>query len=113
MKQLPDFTQKVAATRIVPHVAYGNSDKTWKGFSQGDNFAVRWTGFLKISSTGRYRFSLISDDGSKLFLNDALVVNNDGLHGLRNKESDYNIELGRNSVRLEYFESAGKAGMVF
>lgn len=113
MKQLPDFTQKVATMRIVPHVAYGHSATTWKGFSQVGDFAVRWTGILKISSTGRYRFSIISDDGSKLFINDALLVNNDGLHGLKNKESDYNVELSRNAVRLEYFQGGGKAGMVF
>lgn len=46
-----------------------------------DNVAAVIEGFLPIPSTDRWTFGTISDDGSKLWIGDRLVVDNDGLHG--------------------------------
>lgn len=37
-------------------------------------FAVRWRGFIYIPRTGEYRFYLTTDDGSRLWLNDQLII---------------------------------------
>ena len=51
-----------------------------------ENFAVRFRGVLAVDTPGRYNFWLLSDDGSKLYINDTLVIDNDGIHGItRNK----------------------------
>src|SRR5205807_5309747 len=42
-------------------------------------FAIDYTGRFWIAQPGLYRFSLISDDGSKLYIDDALVIENDGI----------------------------------
>ncbi len=47
-----------------------------------ENFAIRFRGELAVDTPGTYTFWLLSDDGSKLYINDALVVNNDGIHGV-------------------------------
>ena len=66
--------------------------------------------------TGTFRFYLNSDDGSKLYVDDVLVVNNDGLHGetvvvrevwLLGVESGG----GNHSVRIEFFESGGAGAL--
>lgn len=45
-----------------------------------NDMAMKFDGFLKIERTGDYRFFLTSDDGSKLWIDDKLVVANDGIH---------------------------------
>lgn len=76
-----------------------------------DGFSVRWQGVLKVPATDDYTFYLMSDDGSRLYLNDELVVENWGDHGP--------IELASRSIRLragtetklrvDYFEGDGIA----
>jgi hypothetical protein len=117
MKKVPNLDRLAAMERIRPHVVYEETSKRWPGFKRADDFAVRWTGLLKITQGGQYRWSIMSDDGSKLYLRKdsgkwISVVNNDGLHSLKNKESNYRVS-GSVQVKLEYFEHAGKACMIF
>jgi len=112
MRKVPSFNRKASVERIVGKVVYGNTNRNWRGYSASQNFAARWTGTLEIRRGGNYRWSLISDDGSKLFLNNRFVVNNDGLHGLRNKEGNSAVKRSV-GIRVEFFERGGHAGMVF
>jgi prepilin-type N-terminal cleavage/methylation domain-containing protein len=53
-------------------------NNTWGTASPGsgvgaDNFSVKWEGYLTAPITDTYTFTLISDDRSQLFLNNALV----------------------------------------
>src|SRR4051794_28156314 len=41
-------------------------------------FGVVWTGYITITRADQYRFSTTSDDGSRLFVDDRLVVDNSG-----------------------------------
>lgn len=112
-KRMPNLNRNAAMERVVPHVVYAASKANWPGFSRSDNFACRWTGELEIKRGGRYRFSLISDDGSRLFINGKSTVDNDGLHALRNQEGIITLSRKRWNIKLEMFERSGKAGMVF
>ena len=44
-------------------------------------FAFNFTGFINVPSDGQYTFYTTSDDGSNLYIDNVLVVDNDGLHG--------------------------------
>ena len=46
-------------------------------------FAIEYTGKFWIENSGHYRFSLLSDDGAKLYLNDRVVIDIDGVHDAR------------------------------
>merc|ERR1719506_1993201 len=94
-------------------VNYRNTGGRWPGFGRSNHFAVRWTGRLRIYRTGHYRFSIISDDGSKLWIDHRYTINNDGLHGWRNREANKHLRAGWQLVRLEMFERGGHAGMLF
>ena len=64
---LTDIYNSFYSTR--PEVVnYRNTGGKWPGFRRGNHFAVRWTGRLRIFKSGRYHFQLISDDGSKLWI---------------------------------------------
>jgi len=92
-------------------VHYKDSDKAWPGFAQKDNFAARWSGILTIGQEGPYRFSVTSDDGSKMYLGNKRVVNNDGLHAIRRMESTVRLKSSRYRIIAEYFEKMGHAAM--
>jgi len=113
MLRVPNLNRNPAMSRIVPHVVYGNTLARWPGIGRSDNFACRWTGSLRIHNRGRYRFQLTSDDGSKLYVQNRFLVNNDGLHGLWSRWGDMHMDPGLNQVRVEFFERGGWAGMVF
>merc|ERR1719450_1207336 len=95
------------------HINYPNTGRNWPGFARRDHFAVRWTGRCRIFKSGHYRFSLISDDGSKLWIDNRYTINNDGLHGWRNREASRYRRHGWHLTRLEMFEHGGHAGMLF
>lgn len=42
----------------------------------GDNYTVEWTGYIRIDTAGEYGFGTISDDGSQIWIDDQLIVDN-------------------------------------
>merc|ERR1719453_1459340 len=99
-------------TRFVKHVYYHATNGNWPGLSQRDNFVCRWTGTLKVDRPGNYRWGIWSDDGSKLWIRGTYVINNDGLHGMRNREASF-YAASLNSIVIHFFERGGGAGMLF
>jgi hypothetical protein len=110
--RLPDLNKVRAANqRAVKAVNYPNTKKKWPRFTRADNFAVRWSGTLKMTNPGTYKFSLSSDDGSRMFLNGKLTINNDGLHAWRQAQTTVTFGSSRgNFIIVEYFQKSGHAG---
>ena len=70
-----------------------------------DGFSVRWTGKLTPPKSGLYALGLLSDDGSRLYLDGKLVVDDWGDHPPTLKTTQMKLVGGRAyDVRLEYFE---------
>ncbi|GAA0794522.1 family 16 glycoside hydrolase [Spirilliplanes yamanashiensis] len=76
-------------------------------FGLQDNFVAHVLANLNVPAGGVYEFRLSSDDGSKLYLDDELVVDNDGLHGVVAKEGSADLTAGFHALRVEYFEAGG------
>lgn len=72
-----------------------------------DHFGLILQGYLKIPVTGVYFFKVLSDDGSRLFIDDELVVNNDGLHDMEAVEGQIPLEKGFHFIQIWYFEASG------
>ena len=92
IERMPDFG---ALTPVYTFIA-ANLDVSIREYTKGfptpemqavvENFAVRFRGVLAVDTPGKYTFWLLSDDGSKLYIDDTLVIDNDGIHGItRNK----------------------------
>jgi hypothetical protein len=75
--------------------------------TRAEQVALVFDGYLDVPKTGRFQFTLASDDGSRLFLDDALVIDNDGLHGPEPRQGSIALEQGWHRVRLEYFQAGG------
>ena len=74
---------------------------------RADKFAFEFSGYIKIANDGIYTFSTQSDDGSKLFIDDEEVVDNDGDHGTVEKSGKAALKKGMHKMRLIYFDSGG------
>ncbi|HEX9925684.1 MAG TPA: PA14 domain-containing protein [Anaerolineae bacterium] len=73
-----------------------------------DNFSVRWTRNWNFDQ-GQYRFHLIVDDGARLWIDDRLMIDEWRDGGARQLGTDYALEHGAHSLRLEYYERGGQA----
>src|SRR5262249_39828048 len=60
---------------------------------------------ISNAEAGRVRFRLSSDDGSKLLIDGATVVDNDGVHGVR--DADGAVDLAAGPHRLEVHDFQG------
>ncbi|MBN2416517.1 chitobiase/beta-hexosaminidase C-terminal domain-containing protein [bacterium] len=74
-------------------------------------FGLVFSGFIKVPETGVYRFSLISDDGSRLSLDGREVILNDGIHGMRTRMFDTVLEAGCHPLTVHYFQNQGGLGL--
>ena len=99
---------KPKASGIVPEIVMNVPPK-----KADDAFALRFTGNLSITKAGKYTFYLASDDGSRFYLDNKLVINNDGLHGMDEKSATVELTVGSHPLVLTYFDNGGGDGLEF
>ncbi|MEG2101030.1 MAG: family 20 glycosylhydrolase [Flavobacterium sp.] len=68
---------------------------------------LKFNGYIYIPETGNYTLSTLSDDGSKLFINDELIVDNDGIHWLNESYGAVKLEKGFHKINISYFDQIG------
>lgn len=100
--KIPDFsTLTVAATGLSDRI-----DLT--PLTRKDGSALRFDGYLVVPEAGDYTFFLRSDDGSRLSLDGATVVDNDGMHDANaTRQGKVTLTAGPHALRVEYFELVG------
>ncbi|GAA3934988.1 family 16 glycoside hydrolase [Actinoplanes auranticolor] len=86
--------------KLMPTVDWSTAEQ----FGQEDDFVTHALANLTVSAAGSYTFRLTSDDGSKLWIGDTLVVDHDGLHGAEPKDGAINLTAGVHPLRIEHFE---------
>jgi hypothetical protein len=67
-------------------------------------FAIDYTGRFWITVPATYTFSLLSDDGAKLYIDDRLIIDNDGLHPPQEKTGAADLAGGLHRIRISYFQ---------
>ena len=88
---------------------------TWTGSPaagvSADNFSTRWTGRVEAPVSGTYRFTTVSDDGIRLWVNGVQVINNWTDHAsTTNTSAAISLTAGvRYTITLEFYEKAGSA----
>lgn len=106
-----DISGSIALRRVEPQVNF-----TWGYGSPGaavntNYFSARWTGSVEPPVSGSYTFSTVSDDGVRLWVNNALVIDNWTDHGsTTNNSPSVALTAGvRCNIRMEYYEKGGAA----
>ena len=66
-----------------------------------------YSGFIRVDDDDVYAFFTSSDDGSRLYVGDSLVVDNDGLHSLQEKRGEIALAKGMHPFQIAFFEKTG------
>jgi len=71
-------------------------------------FGIQYRGVITIKESGLYRYRILSDDGSKLYIDDILVIDNDGIHESISKTGEIYLAPGTYPIRVDYFQGPKK-----
>lgn len=102
--KLPDFSKLTPAFESVASDLNVEKRQQWP-----DNWGMVLEGDFNIDQAGEYTFFLKSDDGSKLYIDDQLVVDNDGDHSVLELKGAKELTAGRHKLRIDFFEAASEA----
>jgi hypothetical protein len=107
-KKLPDFRKMKPVGKIYTTSLSVPPQDFQKGFPgvtrRHEWFAIDYTGKFWVERAGLYRFLLTSDDGARLYIDDRLVVDDDGIHPPRDEEGTAELTGGVHRIRISYFQ---------
>jgi len=110
-----NWTASVSHEALGQAVWYSNDNafiNEIPGFDQGDYYYMRWRGQINIPADGNYTFKTRSDDGSLLLIDGVVVVNNDGNHGMQDREGTVTgLTAGYHDITIVFYEWGGGAGL--
>jgi hexosaminidase len=72
-----------------------------------ENYGLRFTGYVDVPSDGIYTFLMTSDDGARLKVAGATVVDDGDQHAPRLKTGRIRLSKGRYPIDLTYFQIGG------
>jgi beta-glucosidase len=79
-----------------------------------EHFSVRWTGALQVHTSGKYVLTAMSDDGSRVYLDGRLLIDNGGPHALLARSAALELKAGQSHpLRIEYTQEQDDAAMIF
>jgi len=106
---LPDFSTMTPIGQLTaPNLNVPDRDFT-EGFPGVPNlttwFAIDFYAALNVQQAGQYTFETISDDGSKLYVDGQLVVNNDGVHSATTVVGNpINLTVGQHVLHVPWYQ---------
>jgi len=86
---------------------------TGTGHPLNDNFFVRITGQVDVSTADTYTFRTFNDDGVFLMVNNTLIINDPGIHPEVAREGSIALAPGQYPIELYFFEYGGEASLEF
>jgi len=104
---LPDFDS------LTPAASGTQKDFSLINRNKDDYFAFRFHSGLDIPKDGRYYMFVYSDDGSKIFIDGKLVINNDGARRSRFwKRARLELTAGVHEIEVQYLEKTGRERLI-
>ncbi|MCK4879887.1 MAG: GH92 family glycosyl hydrolase [Bacteroidales bacterium] len=70
-------------------------------------FAFDFEGYMKIPQDGLYTFYLKTNDGSKMYLAEEPIIDNDGLHPAIERKKTMALKKGTYPIVVKYFQEGG------
>jgi C1A family cysteine protease len=115
LTSMPSLTGRTAdVSRIDAVINYPSTSKAWTGLDSRfvTTFSSRFTGYLKVTTAGSYKLYINSDDGSDLWLDGKLLVNNDGNHAMTEKSATVTLSAGYHTIVVQQYQNTGSAGLI-
>ncbi len=105
---LPDF-EKLKPAGTIWTTKLNVPLRRWKAGFPGitkrfEWFAIDYTGRFWIEKPGPYKFALLSDDGSKLYIDKVSVIRNDCRHSAMARAASITLAGGLHRIRVSYFQ---------
>lgn len=76
-----------------------------------ENFALSASGYLYLEKDDNILLQLSSDDGSRLYLDNQLLIDHDGPHGMEPREAEVALRAGYHPLQIDYFQGGGGRGI--
>jgi len=105
--KLPDFSKLEA--KKTGTLASGLFDLSPR--DRDNEFGFVFTGEIECPKDGIYTFETSSDDGSRLYIDNKAVVNNDGVHPNRAAKGQVRLKAGKRKIEVRYFEGSGEQNL--
>lgn len=113
---LPVGTLRIADVRDCQYVATVYTDTLdiperhfFDGFpgvtNRSEWFLIDYTDTFTVSEYGSYDFRLHSDDGSYLYIDDKLVIDNDGKHAPASRSGSIALFAGQHRIKVRYAQT--------
>jgi predicted alpha/beta superfamily hydrolase len=100
---LPDFSV------LIPKKTGITGATDFSFAARKDSFAVQFEGYLHITKKALYDIWITSDDGSKVWFNNELILSNDGLHAANLPVvTALPLNPGYYPIVIRYFENTGE-----
>lgn len=74
-----------------------------------DDFSVRWQRWLWIDTPGKWTFTVVTDDGVRLYIDDSLVIDAWNDQQATARTATINLTQAYHLVKMEYFDHSGNA----
>ena len=98
-------------TEYIEQIDFHSYYGIFAGSDRSDDVAACFEARLRFQMTGTYSLCLRSDDGSKLYMNDELIIDLDGLHPDETRCTAIEVTSGTSDIMIEYWERGGYAIM--
>ena len=98
-----NFKKRIEYEGIVPNIDIIDADLSWAG----DWFGMQFDGYIDVPKDNNYLFRLSSDDGSRFYLDNQLIIDNDGFHGTDSRDGEMALKAGLHPIKVTYFQGSG------
>ena len=75
--------------------------------NSGEDFGVRYNGYIKIPADGLYTFYANSDDGASVTIDNTLIADNDGQHAPKEESGTIMLKSGFHKIQVGFFQASG------
>lgn len=85
-----------------------------EGSGELDNFVARWTGYVTVPTAGSYCFGTRADDGSRVWINNTLVMDNWVDQPLTDKQCTTQVSFAAGetkAIKVEYYDRVSEAAI--
>jgi hypothetical protein len=110
--KFPDVTKLTAQNILYApelNIAAKSFDEGLPADKRATNFAIRYESPLVVVTDATYEFRLIADDGALFYIDDTLIVDNDGSHAAQEKKGAAHLIPGAHYMRVDYLQGSTKS----
>ncbi|RZJ64401.1 MAG: beta-glucosidase [Flavobacterium sp.] len=113
------FANKSLEGKPIASLVDKNPNHKWNGKPDvanvpADNFSIRFTGVVRPTEDGLYKFGVRGDDGFRLFVNGKKVIDEWNDHAAVLRVYEMPLDAGKDyDVKLEFYEHGADASIAF